>query len=48
MWALKVCAGLALIVVAFAEKLAVPAMAADFLAHHEHSLARRPIEGRVC
>jgi hypothetical protein len=34
-WALKVCAGLALIVVAFAEKLAVPAMAADFLAHHE-------------
>jgi len=34
-WALKVCAGLALIVVAFAEKLAVPGMALDFLAHHE-------------
>ncbi len=34
-WALKVCAGLALIVVAFAEKLAVPAMALDFLAHHQ-------------
>ena len=33
-WALKVCAGLALIVVAFAEKLAVPAMALDFLAHN--------------
>ena len=33
-WALKVCAGLALIVVAFAEKLAVPGMALDFLAHH--------------
>jgi len=41
-WALKVCAGLALIVVAFAEKLAVPAMAADFLAHHEQfNLARQ-------
>jgi hypothetical protein len=34
-WALKVCAGLALIVVAFAEKLAVPGMALDFLAHHQ-------------
>ena len=34
-WALKVCAGVALIVVAFAEKLAVPGMALDFLAHHE-------------
>ena len=34
-WALKVSAGLALIVVAFAEKLAVPAMALDFLAQHE-------------
>jgi hypothetical protein len=33
-WALKVCAGLALIVVAFAEKLAVPSMALDFLAHN--------------
>ncbi len=34
-WALKVSAGLALIVVAFAEKLAVPGMALDFLAHHQ-------------
>jgi hypothetical protein len=34
-WALKVCAGLALIVVAFAEKLAVPGMALDFLQHHQ-------------
>jgi len=34
-WALKVCAGVALIVVAFAEKLAVPGMALDFLAHHQ-------------
>jgi len=34
-WALKVCAGLALIIVAFAEKLAVPGMALDFLAHHQ-------------
>lgn len=33
-WALKVCAGVALVVVAFAEKLAVPAMALDFLTHH--------------
>ena len=33
-WALKVCAGAALIVVAFAEKLAVPEMALDFLAHN--------------
>jgi hypothetical protein len=33
-WALKVCAGAALIVVAFAEKLAVPSMALDFLAHN--------------
>ena len=35
-WALKLCAGLALIVVAFSEKLAVPGMALDFLAHHQH------------
>src|SRR5215217_4176040 len=34
-WALKVCAGVALIVVAFAEKLAMPGMALDFLAHHQ-------------
>jgi hypothetical protein len=34
-WVLKVAAGLALIVVAFAEKLAVPGMALDFLAHHQ-------------
>jgi hypothetical protein len=33
-WALKVAAGLALIVVAFAEKLANPAMALAFLAEH--------------
>jgi hypothetical protein len=41
-WALKVCAGLALIVVAFAEKLAVPGMALDFLAHHgQFNVARQ-------
>ena len=41
-WALKVCAGLALIVVAFAEKLAVPGMALDFLAHNpEFNLAQQ-------
>ena len=33
-WALKVCAGLALIVVAFREKLADPQLARDFLAEH--------------
>jgi uncharacterized membrane protein YphA (DoxX/SURF4 family) len=33
-WALKVCAGTALIVVAFAEKLATPDMAVHFLAGH--------------
>jgi hypothetical protein len=33
-WALKVCAGLALIVVAFAEKLAMPDLALSFLADH--------------
>jgi hypothetical protein len=33
-WSLKVAAGLALIVVAFAEKLAVPDMAVHFLAEH--------------
>jgi len=33
-WALKVCAGLALIVVAFAEKLAMPDLALSFLAEH--------------
>src|SRR5829696_5600534 len=33
-WALKVCAGAALIVVAFAEKLATPDMAVHFLAGH--------------
>jgi hypothetical protein len=33
-WALKVAAGIALIVVAFAEKLAVPDMAVQFLAQH--------------
>jgi hypothetical protein len=33
-WALKVCAGLALIVVAFAEKLAMPDLALSFLSGH--------------
>ncbi len=33
-WALKVCAGLALITVAFAEKLAMPDLALSFLAGH--------------
>jgi hypothetical protein len=33
-WAVKVCAGLALIAVAFAEKLAVPDLALSFLADH--------------
>jgi hypothetical protein len=33
-WALRVCAGLALIVVAFAEKLAMPDLALSFLAEH--------------
>ncbi len=33
-WALRVCAGLALIVVAFAEKLATPDLALSFLADH--------------
>jgi hypothetical protein len=33
-WALKLCAGLALIVVAFAEKLAMPDLALSFLADH--------------
>jgi hypothetical protein len=33
-WALRVGAGVALIVVAFVEKLANPALALDFLAHH--------------
>ncbi len=33
-WALRVCAGLALIVVAFAEKLATPDLAVSFLADH--------------
>ena len=42
-WALKVCAGVALIVVAFAEKLAVPAMALDFLAHHEQFNVARQV-----
>src|SRR5215213_10955115 len=42
-WALKVCAGLALIVVAFAEKLAVPGMALDFLAHHEQFNVARQV-----
>jgi hypothetical protein len=41
-WALKVCTGLTLVVVAFAEKLAVPGMALDFLAHHqEFNVARQ-------
>jgi hypothetical protein len=35
-WALKVAVGTALIVVAFAEKLANPAMALDFLQHQPH------------
>ena len=34
-WALRIALGAALVVVAFQEKLAVPAMAADFLAQHE-------------
>ena len=42
-WALKVCAGVALIVVAFAEELAVPAMALDFLAHHEQFNVARQV-----
>ena len=33
-WALRVCAGVALIVVAFVEKLAQPDLAAEFLAEH--------------
>jgi uncharacterized membrane protein YphA (DoxX/SURF4 family) len=33
-WSLRVAAGLALIIVAFAEKLATPEMAVQFLAHH--------------
>ena len=41
-WSLKVAAGLALIVVAFAEKLAVPGMAVHFLAEHpEFNLAQQ-------
>ncbi|MBI5105360.1 MAG: hypothetical protein HZB46_10350 [Solirubrobacterales bacterium] len=33
-WSLRVAAGLALIVVAFVEKLAVPSLAVEFLTHH--------------
>jgi hypothetical protein len=41
-WSLKVAAGLALIVVAFSEKLAVPGMAVHFLAGHpEFNLAQQ-------
>ena len=41
-WSLRVAAGLALIVVAFAEKLAVPGMAVHFLAQHpEFNLAQQ-------
>ena len=35
-WALRVCAGVALIVVAFVEKLAQPDLALKFLAEHPH------------